>query len=128
VYIPEYLISAKILQNISAIEYSKAIIDTTTLLENLELQLSKKAKIEKITALLKLEGYLFPEEFIKKRIENLLDKSHVEIENVIKARKNEHEPARTQNGLQAPWVRLVLPGIQAAKQHALGPRGGSSCR
>ncbi len=84
-YIPEYLISAKTLRNISAIEYSKAIIDTTTLLENLELQLRKKAKIEKITALLKLEGYLFPEEFIKKRIENLLDKSHVEIENVIKA-------------------------------------------
>jgi hypothetical protein len=85
VFIPEYLISAKVLQNISAIEYSKAIIDTTPLLENLELQLVKKTKTEKITALLKLEGYLFPEEFIKKRIENLLDKSHVEVENVIKA-------------------------------------------
>jgi fido (protein-threonine AMPylation protein) len=84
VYIPEYLISAKVLQNISAIEYSKAIIDITPLLENLELQLIKKTKTEKIAALLKLEGYLFPEEFIKKRIENLLDKSHVEVENVIK--------------------------------------------
>ena len=83
-YIPEYVITAKVLNNIASIEYAKAIIDTTPLLENLEGQLRKKAKTEKIISLLKLEDYSFSEDLIKKRIENLLDKSHVEIENVIK--------------------------------------------
>ena len=84
-YIPEYLISAKVLQNISAIEYSKAIIDITPLLENLENQLIKKAKVDKVETLLNLEGYSFPKEFIKQRIDEILDKSHVEVENMLKA-------------------------------------------
>jgi hypothetical protein len=85
VYFPEYSISNKILLNIANAEYAKAVIETTTILEEWQNQLEKKALIENITALLQFENYNFPTELVKKRVDLLADKSHVEVENMFKA-------------------------------------------
>jgi hypothetical protein len=84
-YFPEYSISNTILKNIGNFEYARAVIENTTILENWQNQIEKKALAENITALLQLENYNFPIELVKKRIDLLGDKSHVEIENVLKA-------------------------------------------
>ena len=84
-YFPEYSISNKILKNIANAEYAKAVIETTTILEEWQNQLEKKALTENVSALLKLENYNFPQDLIKKRVDLLADKSHVEVENVFKS-------------------------------------------
>ncbi len=84
-YFPEYSISNTILKNIGNIEYAKAVIENTPILENWQNQLEKKALAENITNLLQMENYNFPAEIVKKRVDMLGDKSHVEIENIFKA-------------------------------------------
>lgn len=90
-YIPEYSISPSILKNIANIEYAKAVVENTPILDNLSLQLAKHAKIEKATALLQIEGYNFSPDLIKKRVDGVLETSHIEIENILKTITTTHE-------------------------------------
>ncbi len=56
-YLPEYTITNHTLNNIAAVEYAKAIIETTTILQSWESQLVIEAKARTITYSLQRAGY-----------------------------------------------------------------------
>lgn len=76
-FLPEYTISLKILKNISNIEYSKAIIESNTLLPSFQNQLQKEAKVKKLHGILNLYGLNIVEEAIKKHV-NGYNKSNIQ--------------------------------------------------
>lgn len=64
-YVPEYSITPKILKNISAIEYAKAVIETTSVLTSWENQLKKEAKVLLLQAYLNKIGLRFEQIVVK---------------------------------------------------------------
>lgn len=84
-YIPEYTITGGILKNIAEIEYSKAVIDTTTILPTLERQLQKEAEVSFIYHNLRMEGLEQDEEEIKKYVDNIGTSVRKEVKNLYDA-------------------------------------------
>ncbi|MCA9307970.1 MAG: hypothetical protein R3B92_01410 [Patescibacteria group bacterium] len=68
-YLPEYTITPKILKNIADIEYSRAIIDNTTILSLWQSRLLSEALTQKVYSLLELEGYNLNKDETKKVVD-----------------------------------------------------------
>jgi len=83
--IPEYTITLKILDNVSSIEFAKAIVENTTILPIWEEKLEKEADIQIINGLSKLENYNIPEKQIKSDIEGISQSLPLEVRNIIRA-------------------------------------------
>ncbi len=84
-FIPEYSITPKILASIAVIEYSKAIIDTTTILPSWERQLQKDARIKTIYAGNQLSNINTPYDSVKQNIEGTSMDPSIQILNFKKA-------------------------------------------
>jgi len=77
VFIPEYSITSKILKSISVIEYSKAIIENTTILPSWERQLVKEAKVKTVMSLLKMEGVNTNQDQIKRHFDGIINNAYI---------------------------------------------------
>lgn len=84
-YLPDFLITPKILKNIASIEYGKALIENTTILPKWDHSLKKEATIKTITNNLILEGFNIGIDDIKPIIEKLVSVVPKEIKNFEKA-------------------------------------------
>lgn len=80
-FVPEYSITSEILKNISAIEYGRALVENTTILEHWGKQLEKESLTRTIATSLAMDGLLFDEETIKRCLDDLTKKSPQEIKN-----------------------------------------------
>ncbi|RJR27134.1 hypothetical protein C4561_03145 [candidate division WWE3 bacterium] len=83
-FFPEFTITQKILKNIGFIEYYRAIVDNTVILQNWEAQLRKEAKIDFIRSVLLAEKINIPDETIKRTIDNIEQNKSGEIVNLDK--------------------------------------------
>ncbi len=83
--IPEYAITNKMLKNISAVEYAKAIIDHTTILPTWEKQLQKEACVGTIFNNLQLEKVNVAEPKIKKYVDGLDKHAPMQVQNLSEA-------------------------------------------
>lgn len=63
---PEYTITSQILKNIASVEYSKAIVETTTILQNWQNKLETEAKARSIAFSLQKTGLNIRFENVKK--------------------------------------------------------------
>lgn len=81
-YTPEYTITANILKNIADIEYSKAVIEHTTILPTWERQLQKEMQLRFILATLQMLGKNYPSDLIKAFINELETEVPREIKNI----------------------------------------------
>jgi hypothetical protein len=70
-FVPEYSITSKILQNISIIEYAKAVIENTPILPSWENQLKKDAKVLLLHTYLKMAGFSMDQLKVKSFLDNL---------------------------------------------------------
>jgi Fic family protein len=70
-FIPEYSITAKTLQNISIIEYAKAVIENTSILPSWENQIKKDAKVLLLHTYLKMAGFSIDQLKVKSYLDNL---------------------------------------------------------
>ena len=84
-FVPEYTITSEILKNIASIEYSKAIIESQTVLPHWEKQLQKEAKIRTIKYGLGSDGYVFDDTQIKKYLDKISKSASNEIKTFAKA-------------------------------------------
>lgn len=69
-FVPEYTLTAKTLKNIATVEYGRAIIESTVILQNWEKQMQNQALINEICANLQLEGFNVNAEAIKKSLDS----------------------------------------------------------
>jgi Fic family protein len=97
VYVPEYTITSEMLKNIASIEYSKAIIESQTILPHWEKQLQKEAQIRTIKHSLGSDGYVFDDTQIRKHLDKISKGGPQEIKNLSKALKAGGEIAQTQD-------------------------------
>lgn len=84
-YLPEYSITSKTLNNISVIEYGKAIIESTTILPSWETQLKKEAIVKIAHGSLQLLGIIVDQQKIKAAVDDLNKSVNQEALNIIKA-------------------------------------------
>jgi Fic family protein len=84
-FVPEYTITSEILKNIASIEYSKAIIESQTVLPHWEKQLQKEANIRTIKHSLGSDGYVFDGTQIKKYLDKISKSAPKEIKTFTKA-------------------------------------------
>jgi Fic family protein len=85
VSIPEYTITNQTLQNIAQIEYAKAIIENTTLLQNWQDRLHIEAKTRIITFSFQKEGFNVSLDQVSKQLNKMPVKPQPEIKNYEKA-------------------------------------------
>ena len=71
-FIPEYTITNKILQNIASIEYVKALADHSVILTSLENRQKKVAEVDFIRANLNLEGIKIGNEELNKYVDGIV--------------------------------------------------------
>lgn len=69
--IPEYTITPKTLNNISSIEYSRAVVENAKILDTLTTQLEKEALLKKIQFSLALSAKKFEPDVIKRHVDGL---------------------------------------------------------
>ena len=84
-FVPEYTITPKTLRNISTIEYSRAIIENTTILQNFEIRLEKDTSIESIVHTLAFSGKKVSSELVRKKVDDIEKSAIPAIDNLIKA-------------------------------------------
>lgn len=84
-FVPEYTITSKILKDISTIEYSKAVIESTVIMPQWEKQLQNQAIVDEMYADLQLENISISQDIIKKTIDNLMPDTAEEIQNIKNA-------------------------------------------
>ncbi len=84
-FVPEYSITSEILKNIATIEYGRALVENTKVLEHWGKQLEKEAIVKTIDTALTLDSFVFDQEVIKKCVDGLAKKSPLEIENFKEA-------------------------------------------
>jgi len=84
-YLPEYSITSKALNNISVIEYGKAIIENTTILPSWESQLKKEAITKIVHESLQLLGINIDQQKIKSAVDGVNRNINQETTNIIKA-------------------------------------------
>ncbi|MFC1722184.1 Fic family protein [Patescibacteria group bacterium] len=94
-FLPEYTITPSILKNISAVEYNRALIDTTTLLQNFEIRLEKESLIEYYVASLNILGVNATYESIKRNADNLTNNFSSEIKGLKNSLKYIKESSKT---------------------------------
>ncbi len=70
-FVPEYTITSKTLNNITITEYSRAIIESTVILPSWERQLKHQTEIDEIYANLQLEGLHIEHEGVKRILDNV---------------------------------------------------------
>ncbi len=98
-FFPEFTVTQKILKNIGAIEYSRAVTDNIKILPAWEKQLKRDALVSRVFSLLTSEGVGCEEQDVKENVEGLANSKITEISNVHNAlncvkdvgRKNELE-------------------------------------
>ena len=81
-FIPEYTITNKTLQNIAQIEYCKALIENTLILPGWESKLQKEARHRAIFSSLKYYGLSVDPEQLNKYLDNLTNVAQQEIKNL----------------------------------------------
>ena len=81
-FVPEYSITQKILKNISIIEYSKAILDTTKILPSWEKQLQREATARKTYSNLQMMGINYSFETVKKVLDQMSQEKIKEASNI----------------------------------------------
>ncbi|HPD73863.1 MAG TPA: hypothetical protein P5014_02050 [Patescibacteria group bacterium] len=84
-YLPEYSITSKTLNNIAIIEYGKALIENTTILPSWESQLKKEAIVKIVHGSLYLQGIVTDQQKIKAAVDDLNKSVNQEALNIIKA-------------------------------------------
>ncbi|HSX39307.1 MAG TPA: Fic family protein [Candidatus Saccharimonadales bacterium] len=84
-YIPEYSISSKTLKNIASIEYSKALIENSTILTHWEKQLEKEALARTIAFSWQFLGLNLPYETVKKIADGVEKSLPTEVLNLTNA-------------------------------------------
>lgn len=84
-FIPEYTITSHILKNISGIEYSKAIVETTAILPNWQNQLIIEAKARTIAFSLQRFGLNIHVDNVKKRLNRMPAQLPKEVDKYIEA-------------------------------------------
>ncbi|MBD3365797.1 hypothetical protein GF360_00435 [candidate division WWE3 bacterium] len=84
-YIPEYTITNKTLQNITVIEYLKAVAETKVILPSWEKNLKKEAQVQFIKNNLNLLGIRTDVKEIKKYLDGLVKKPAELVENIKKS-------------------------------------------
>ena len=84
-YLPEYSITSKTLNNIAIIEYGKALIENTTILPSWESQLKKEAIVKIVHGSLYLQGIITDQHKIKAAVDDLNKSVNQEALNIIKA-------------------------------------------
>jgi len=85
VHVPEYSITTETLNNISNIEYGRAVIESMKILSHWEKKLKKDALIRTVESSLVAEGFNFEKDLIKRYVEGQNVKVGVEVKNIIKA-------------------------------------------
>lgn len=84
-YLPEYSITSKTLNDISIIEYGKAIIENTTILPSWESQLKKEALVKIAHGSLQILGINIDQQKIKSAVDDINKAVSQEALNIIKA-------------------------------------------
>ncbi|GIW69823.1 MAG: hypothetical protein KatS3mg101_0570 [Patescibacteria group bacterium] len=93
-FYPEFTVTQKVLKNISAVEYARAVSDTVKILPAWQKQLKKEALVSRIFSLLKMEGIGVSEQIVKASIEKLGGGRYQEVINFEKAIKSIEELGR----------------------------------
>ena len=118
--IPEYTITPRTLQNISTVEYARAVIDTTKILPTWQKQLQKEAVTNTFFYSLKLQGINIKLETVKKTVDKLSTSSLQEIANIQKALKLTDKLLNTkkiqENDLKSLHKMLTQQILPKAKQ------------
>jgi len=70
-FVPEYTVTSKTLKNIANIEYGKAVIENTVILQNWEKQLQNQTLVENVFSAMQLEGMAISEDQVKKIVDGL---------------------------------------------------------
>jgi Fic family protein len=84
-FVPEYTITGKILENIGTVEYGKAIVETTTILPNWQKQLEKERKVSLLYNTLSMEGIRVDINTIKRCVDGLSKNAPKELEGLNSA-------------------------------------------
>lgn len=105
-FVPEYSITSEVLNNISAIEYGKALIESTTILPHWKDQLKKESKIKTIKNSLEVDGTVIETETIKKYVDEISDKTPQVIKNFDDALTKSKEIAQ-QNELDEDKLKQI---------------------
>ncbi|OGC77528.1 hypothetical protein A2619_01960 [candidate division WWE3 bacterium RIFOXYD1_FULL_39_9] len=95
-FFPEFTITQKVLKNIGFIEYYRAIIENTVILQNWENQLKKEAKIAFIYSTLQEQGINVHYDAVKRSLDNMEKNVPAEIVNLDNTYNSLSEIARGQ--------------------------------
>lgn len=93
-FYPEFTVTQKVLKNISAVEYARAVSDSVKILPAWQKQLKKEAALSRIFSLLKMEGVGVSEQIVKASLEKLTGDKYQEAANFEDAVKLVEELGR----------------------------------
>jgi Fic family protein len=94
-FLPEYTITTRILNNIATLEYAKAVIDNTVILPAWENQVRNEAKTNTLHALLKKSAINIDKTTVKQHVEGLHEKTLPEIKSMESTLFAAQEAAKT---------------------------------
>lgn len=80
--LPEFTVTQKVLKNISAVEYSRAVADNVKILPAWQKQLRKEQQTSRISSLLKMEGITISDSEVKESLDNFSGPQKQEIQNL----------------------------------------------
>lgn len=106
-FLPEFTITTKVLNNIAKAEYARSIIENTAILQTWQNQLTKDAKTDTIFAGLQTEGINLGYETVKKYVYELSNQSSIpELASFVNAYKAASELA-VNNDLQEQDIKYL---------------------
>lgn len=107
-FVPEYTLTAKTLKNIGAIEYGRAIIENTVILQNWEKQMQNQTLVDGIRSNLQLEGF------------NIYTEDKPEVQNMKIALTTDRQSEISENDLKN--INHVLTGKSVYRSSPISDR------
>lgn len=119
-FVPEYSITSEVLNNISAIEYGKALIENTTILQHWEKQLKLEAQAKTIKYSLEMDGKVIELDKIKRFLNGIDTEAPTIVRNFKDTLSKSAETAQTnelgENTLKQINTMLVENGGSSQNQ------------